>query len=135
MRIFFDNNLSPYLAHAMRELSKAERDVDEVIHLTDRFARNTPDVEWIGALEGAWVVMSIDRFTKNHDAERAALRRAGHTVFVLDRQWSEHRFWLKAERLVRWWPQILVQASLVSAGGFRVPWHHGGKSKFAQIRL
>lgn len=135
MNIVFDNNLSPHIAHAVRELSKIEKDVQSVIHLRDRFSPSSPDIEWIRALGENWVIVSLDRFTKSQDAERVALRQAGHTVFVLDRQWSEQRFWLQAERLVRWWPQILAQARLVSNGGFRVPWHHGTKSKFAQIRL
>ena len=137
MKVFFDNNLSPSIAHAMRELSKVEPDVDAVIHLRDRFRPATPDIEWIGALanDGPWVIVSIDRFTKNHDAERAALRNAGHTVFVMDRQWADQKFWLQAERLVKWWPQVLAQARLVSASAFRMPWHHGTKSKFSVIRL
>lgn len=137
MRIVFDNNLSPHIAHAAGALSRREADIEEVIHLRDRFQPNTPDVEWISKLaeNGRWAIVSSDRFTKNNDAEREALRRAGHTVFVLERQWSEQTFWLQAERLVRWWPQILAQARLVSDGAFRVPWHHSSKSKFAVIRL
>jgi hypothetical protein len=137
LKILFDNNLSPNIAHAMRELSRAELDVQDVIHLRDRFLPRTPDMEWIGALvaDGPWVVISIDRFTKQNGAERAALRSAGHTVFVMDSQWAEHRYWLQAERLVRWWPQVLAQARLVSASAFRVPWHHNSKSKFTVIRL
>lgn len=106
-----------------------------MIHLRDRFAANTPDVEWLGALSGPWVVVSIDRFTKNNAAERAAIRMAGHTVFVLHRQWSEQGFWLQAERIVKWWPQILQQSRLVAADAFSVPWHHRRSSKFEQIRL
>jgi hypothetical protein len=137
LKIFFDNNLSPNIAHAMRELSKSEVDVEEVIHLRDRFSRRADDIEWISALveDGPWIIISIDRFKKQNDAERAALRGAGHTVFVMDSQWAEHRYWLQAERLVRWWPQILAQARLVSASAFRVPWHHNSKSKFTVIRL
>lgn len=137
MKVFFDNNLSKHMAHAMRELSQFEAEQPTVIHLTDRFAPDTPDLVWIPDIskEGPWVVVSIDRFTKGHGAEREALRKAGHTVFVLDRQWSEHRFWLKAERLVTWWPLILEQARLVSAGAFRVPWKTTGRRRFEQIRL
>lgn len=137
MKIFFDNNLSPNIAHAMRELSKSEIDVEEVIHLRDRFSRQADDIDWITALgeDGPWIIMSIDRFKKQNDAERAALRSAGHTVFVMDSQWTEHRYWLQAERLVRWWPQILAQARLVGTSAFRVPWHHNSKSKFTVIRL
>lgn len=134
MKVIFDNNLSPHMAHAMRELSSVEPDVSEVIHLRDRFAPNTPDIEWITSLDGPWIIVSIDRFTKNNDAERAALRRAGHTVFVLDRQWSEKKFWLKAAQLVIWWPLILGQAR-IAEGGFRVPWKQSGQTKLQTLRL
>jgi hypothetical protein len=137
LKFFFDNNLSPHLPHGVRELSKNTPGVEAVIHLADRFARNALDVQWIGDLgtDGPWYIVSIDRFNKNHDAEREALRRAGHTVFVLDHQWSAQRYWLQAERLVRWWPQIVEQSSLVSGGAFRVPWHHSASAKFTAIRF
>lgn len=134
MKIFFDNNLSPHIAGAIRELSKTEPSVHEVIHLRDKLPANTPDIQWISGLQGKWVILSIDRFTKNNDAERLALRHAGHTIFVLDRQWSKQTFWHQAERLVRWWPQILGQA-LMAEGGFRVPWQHSSKTKFQTLRL
>ena len=137
MKFFFDNNLSRHLAHAMGELSKTAGDVQAVIHLRDRFEGDAPDVEWIAALaaDGPWCIVSIDRFTKNHDAEREALRRAGHTVFVLDRQWSRQTFWLQAERLVRWWPQVLASSRLIAGGALRVPWHHSASARFTQIKL
>jgi PIN like domain len=48
LKFFFDNNLSPYLAHGIRELSKVAPQVENVIHLTDRFARDAKD------LTGQW---------------------------------------------------------------------------------
>lgn len=137
MKFFFDNNLSPHLAHAIRELSKKEGSELEVIHLRDRFAPNAPDLQWIGALaaDGPWYIVSIDRFSKCHDAEREALRRAGHTVYILDHQWAAQAYWAQADRIVRWWPQILKFSPLVSQGAFRVPWHHSPKAKFAALRL
>lgn len=126
MNFFFDNNLSPHLAHGVRELSTITPGVDKVIHLSGRFARNAKDLDWIPALEedGPWYIVSIDRFKKQHGAEREAIKRAGHTVFVLDQQWSKHGFWLQTERFVRWWPQIVDYAARVSGGAVRVPWKH-----------
>lgn len=113
----------------MRELSKDEPGVEDVIHLRDRFTANATDVEWITELagDGPWYIISIDRFKKHHDAEREALRRAGHTVFVLDAQWSRHTYWLQCERLVRWWPTLVQSATLMTGGAFRVPWHYMAK--------
>ncbi|WP_426112410.1 hypothetical protein [Massilia sp. PWRC2] len=72
----------------MRELSKVFPDIDPVIHLSERFARDAPDVEWIGELagNGPWCVISIDKFKKQRGAEREAINNAGLTVFVLDPQ-------------------------------------------------
>jgi hypothetical protein len=36
LKVFFDNNLSPHLAHALNVLLDPEG--DQVIHLTDRYA-------------------------------------------------------------------------------------------------
>lgn len=132
MKFFFDNNLSPHLAHGIKALSAATPGVDAVIHLSDRFPRDAPDVEWIGTLanDGPWYIVSIDRFKKQHGAEREAIRRAGHTVFVLDSQWSKHGFWLQTERFVRWWPQIVAYARLVSGGAYGVQWKHSPHAKF-----
>ena len=70
-------------------MCRTENGVDEVIHLSDRFPRSTPDLEWIPALGQDWYIVSIDKFAKSRGQEREALRRAGHTVYVLDPQWSK----------------------------------------------
>lgn len=135
MNFFFDNNLSPHLARGIRELSKVFPDIDQVIHLSERFARDAPDVEWIGELAGTgpWYVISIDKFKKQRGAERDAINNAGLTVFVLDPQWSTHGFWLQSERPVKWWPHIVTDARLVSGGGYRIPWQHWVGAKFQAI--
>ncbi len=92
MTFLFDANLPPDLAHAIRELCAGELSVEGVFHLTDRFKGNTPDLEWIPALGQGWYIVSIDKFAKSRGQEREALRRAGHTVYVMDPQWSKHAF-------------------------------------------
>ena len=134
MKFFFDNNLPPGLAHGIAGLSEAHANVESVIHLTDRFKGPVQDLEWIAALANdpgsPWYIVSIDKFRKNRGAEREALRRAGHTVYVLDAHWSAQRYWLKCAQLVLWWPQILQHANLSRGGVYRVPWRHSSKSKF-----
>lgn len=135
MKFFFDANLPPYLAYAVRELSVPDR--LHVIHKHDRFAHGTKDIDWINALsgEGAWIVISQDRFTKN-PLEREALRRQGFTVFMLKKQWAEQRYWDKAARLIRWWPRIVEQAELITGGAaFFVPFKFTGKGKFETEKL
>lgn len=135
MKFFFDNNLSPHLAHAIRELSKLTPSVENVIHLSDRFPRDAKDLRWIVELgqDEQWYIISIDRFKKQHGAEREAIRRAGHTVFVLDAQWSMQGFWAQSERLVKRWPQVVAYAELVTGGAYRVPWRHAPSTKFQAL--
>ena len=78
MKSLFDNNLPPSLARGIGELSKFDPGVEQVSSLKDKFAANTPDLEWLGALaaKGCWIVVSIDRFKKS-TAEREMLRRQG----------------------------------------------------------
>ena len=70
---------------------------------------------------------------KQHGAEREAMRRAGHTVFVLDAQWSRHGFWIQAERFVKWWPQVVAYSAMVSGGAYRIPWQHSPSTKLTAI--
>ena len=134
MNFLFDNNLPPSLARGISELSKFDPVVEQVIPLRAKFAVNTPDLEWLGALakEGGWIVVSIDRF-KKATAEREMLRRQGLTVFVLDPQWSKP-YWQQAAQLVLWWPKIIEVAKLTSKTALRVPWRFTNKSTFEQIR-
>ena len=82
MKFLLDNNLPPLLARALHELSAPEGHT--VIHLIEKFPRDTADIEWISVLkeEGGWAVVSQDQFSKSdlekHQSERlmggAALR-------------------------------------------------------------
>jgi hypothetical protein len=137
VKFFFDNNMSPHLARAVRELCKVEADVNEVLHLRDRFPPNIKDEEWIAALakEGGWVIISQDGLRKN-DLERAALRNCGLVVFALQRQWAQKAHWDKAQNLVRWWPAIMAQSKRFKGGAaLGVPWKFSGAGQFTQIKL
>lgn len=136
MKFFFDNNLPPQLAHGVAALSKNDLRIESVIHLSDRFDRAAKDLVWLSALEaegGPWYVISIDKFKKDHRAEREAIRRCGHTIYVLDPQWSVQAFWAKAAKLILWWPVIVQHASLTSGGVHRVPWRHTSQSRFQSM--
>jgi hypothetical protein len=76
LKVILDNNLSPYLARALRTLLEPEG--DQVIHLTERFAADTEDRVRIEALgsESGWVVISGDRRIKRNPIEREAWRRS-----------------------------------------------------------
>jgi hypothetical protein len=59
VRFFFDNNISPKIAHALNCLVQPQH---EVVHLRDRFDPATPDKAWMTKLanEMDWVIISAD---------------------------------------------------------------------------
>jgi hypothetical protein len=91
LKVFLDNNLSPYLALALNTLLEPEG--DQVIHLRDRFPPDTGDRVWIEALsaEGGWVAISADRRIHRNCLEREAWRRSRLVVFFLSPQWRQLR--------------------------------------------
>lgn len=126
MKVFVDNNLSPYLAHALNALLEPEG--DQVVHLTDRFAPDTDDRTWIGELgnEGGWVVLSADRRIYRNKLEREAWRRSRLVVFFLTPQWRRARNTEIAWRLLRWWPRIAEQVQIVAPpAAFELPLAYG----------
>ena len=48
MNFFFDNTVAPAYARALHELNK--RDRHTVVHLKDKFRRNTDDAVWLREL-------------------------------------------------------------------------------------
>ncbi|MEA2831443.1 MAG: hypothetical protein QOF22_2191 [Bradyrhizobium sp.] len=114
MRFFFDNNLPIRLARALRVLAPEH----EIIHLTDKFAANTPDTEWMRGLADAldWVIISGDiRIGKNvHEVQ--AWRAAGHTIFFLKAGWITQPFWTQAWKFVKCFPGIVTVAEEASSG-------------------
>lgn len=120
--MFFDNNLSPYLARGLSEILTPEG--VSVVHLRDMFDPSISDVQWIESLseEGDWVVISGDmRITKNK-LEKAAWKRAGLTGFFLAKAWMHQDPIEQAWRLLKHWPTIQKQVNLVQPGAsFTLP--------------
>ena len=126
MNVFLDNNLSPHLAHGLNALLEPEG--DHVVHLSDKFPRNTADQVWIEALadEGRWVVVSADRRIDRNPLEREAWRRSRLVVFFLAPQWRRSSSIEIAWRLLRSWPRIREAAAMFRApAAFEVPFSSG----------
>jgi hypothetical protein len=136
LNFIIDHNLPPQWAKALKELSKNQFDqkVGQIIALRERFAINTPDIQWLQELgqEGDWAVISSDFFRKSK-SERELIRQHGLSVFVLVKSWHDHSFWPRSAQLLHWWPKIVDQANSVSQTAVEVPWRVAGK--FTQIRL
>ena len=116
MKFFFDNNLSPYHAKAIAILSSTEG--HDVLHLRDKFDQAVPDIVWLEGLaaEGGWIIISGDFRISRNPLERRAWKEAQLLTFFLAKAWRHQKFWDQAWRLVRWWPFIVQQATLVRPG-------------------
>jgi hypothetical protein len=107
VKVFFDNCTSPVLADTLNGFIKHLE--HEAVHLRDRFAPDTPDVEWITTLgedSETWIVITGDDRIRKNKAERAAYRQAGLRGFVLARAYHTTGHNITASVLVRRWPDI-----------------------------
>lgn len=112
------------MAEAISVLARAQQ--VEVVHLTTKFAPDTPDIDWISALrqEGDWIIVSGDTRIIRSPPEREAWHESGLTAFFFDDHWANRRFWAQAEELVRWFPIIIATARTCARGsGFRLPFN------------
>ncbi len=118
MKFFFDNCISPHLAKGFAAMSESQSHT--IAHLRTKFDAETIDVDWIRELgrEGDWVIVSGDARITRNPAEREAWRQSGLTAFFFLPPFQTDSFWVQAAALVKWWPEISLQAK-------RAPKHHG----------
>ena len=122
MKVFLDNNLSPFLAHSLNELLEPEG--DQISHLTDHFQPQIDDLAWMRGLaeEGGWVVISADRRIYRNRLQREAWRRSRLIAFFLAPQFAKARNIEIAWRLLRWWPRIREQVAIMTPpAAFELP--------------
>jgi predicted nuclease of predicted toxin-antitoxin system len=106
MKCLFDNNLPSKLSKALCVLEGD--DGLPVIHLSDKFPPNTPDVEWmrILAAEGDWFVVTRDNQIKKRPHERMAWKESNLPIVFLSKTWMNFNFWEISWRLVKCWQNI-----------------------------
>lgn len=122
MRFFFDNCVSVKFVRALSILAQIQE--YELVHLTERFAPDTSDEEWIRRLanDRDWVIISGDPRISRGRAQRRAWQESGLTAFFFADGWASRGFWKQAESLVHWWPQIVLRAREATAGtGYLIP--------------
>lgn len=125
MRLLVDNNLAPRLARAVDILFIEH----EIVALRDKFAADTPDVEWVGSLdrEGGWAVLTKDLRLRTRPRERAALDRSRIVFFFLAGSWRTFSVEETAARLIRLIPKMALQTDLVDRGRFELPINSGSR--------
>lgn len=115
MRFFVDTNIALRLARGFNEFVKGEH---EVVHLRERFAPNTKDIEWMQALaaESNWVILSGDVAIGRNPHEITAWKQAGHTIFFLKPGWTNIPFWQQVQKLAKCFPEIVELAQRAKPG-------------------
>jgi hypothetical protein len=100
-----------------------------IVALCDKFAANTPDVEWIQALdrERGWAVLTMDLRIRTRPHERAALDNSAIVYFFLAGAWRRCAVEEKAWRLIRLIPKMAQQTDIAERGRFELPIRPGSK--------
>ena len=120
-KFFFDNTTSYRLVNGLKAFG------EDVVHLRDRFAQNTPDEEWIPVVGGEHLfVVTHDKRLRRNPAQRKALLDAGLGVFLLASSVSGHCEVITM--VVDRWPEI-KQAASREARPFVLQVPHRGKIK------
>jgi hypothetical protein len=122
MKFFLDNNISPRICRALRELE--DREENEVVHLRDRFNANTTDEAWMRQLgaEGEWVIVTCDTSISKNPHEVKAWLESGLVVFFLKSGWLNLAYWDFAWQLIKKWPLMKKKVSKAARGkGYIVP--------------
>lgn len=122
MKFFLDNCISPRFARALKILAEVQQ--YEITHLAEKFDRSEKDENWLKVLgiEGGWVIVSADPRISRGKAEQKAWRESGLTAFFFGHGWANMGYWKQAEAIVRWWPQIVLEATRAEPGtGYMIP--------------
>jgi hypothetical protein len=121
VKVFFDNNLSPRLARALKAFFDQQH---EITHLREKFDPRIGDKEMIERLsdEGAWVFVSGDRRITKNAAEREAFRGSKLIGIFLSSGLNKAPEIKKLERILAIWHAIERLVPLVEPGAmFEIP--------------
>jgi len=106
MNFFFDNNLSPNLAKAMNLLEQR----GEVLHLTEKFAPNTKDEDWLKYVgENRLILITRDKRIRRHAAELRAFKIFKVRAFILGGK--NPTIWQIIKQIINNWLKIKDLAS------------------------
>jgi PIN like domain len=121
VKVFFDHNMSPALARALRELFK---ETHEIAYLAEKFERSAKDLEWIPSLsrEGRWVVISGDRRITKNRSEYLAFRNSRLVGMFLSKGLNKAPVIKQMERILAMWQNIEKLSQTVEGGAlFELP--------------
>ena len=113
MKIFFDENFSPYLAAGLARFQDGRKDENiEVLHVVDKFGKGAADEVWIreiAQMHGAVVTQDFDIRRTKSLRELCAAFKLGMFFFRPPKKTS-YRYWEWIRWVVRQWCDMTNRA-------------------------
>lgn len=108
IKLFIDENMSPYLAHGLYHLEKGNGNEIEVLSLKEAFGTGAQDEDWIpkvGAMGGIVITQDYNIFKKKQ--QRELYEKAGVGLFFIKPPSSTgYKYWEMVQQIVNRWPEI-----------------------------
>jgi hypothetical protein len=122
MKVIIDENISPRIIRAIRELNKDP--LISVLSVREGYGAGTSDPDWMFRFkdEGGAAMISGDENILKKSINLAAYIESGLISIWPPSQWSNLKFWGQAALLVRWWPTICERLKTSENGDrYRIP--------------
>jgi PIN like domain len=122
MKIIIDENISPSIIKALRELNKDP--LVSILSVREGYGAGIEDPDWMFRFkdEGGAAMISGDENILKKTVNLAAYIESGLISVWPPSKWSDLKFWGQAALLVRWWPTICERVKTSTSGDrFRIP--------------
>lgn len=108
IKLFIDENMSPYLAHGLHHLEKGNGSEIEVLSLKEVFGAGAQDEDWIpkvGEMGGIVITQDYNIFRKKQQRELYEKSGVG-LFFIKPPSNTGYRYWEMVQQIVNRWPEI-----------------------------
>lgn len=125
MTFFFDNNIAPAIAEALRALR------EPAVHICDcakqGISRSDADVDWMPKVAKlGWFAVTVDNNIQRRREEKSVRHACGLSVVYLPGTFGRKlHFFQQAVFVIRAWENIVAETKMARAGQcYRVTEHH-----------
>ena len=108
MKIYFDENISPFLAKGLELLEKPNNQGFEIYSIKEEFGQGIPDEEWIpkvGAENG--IVITQDIHIQRTRVQRELYQKHGLGIFFIHSPGkNQYKYWEMVKYIIAKWEDI-----------------------------
>lgn len=122
MKVIIDENISPKIIRALRELNKDPSISIESVR--EGYGSGILDPDWMFRFkeDGGAAMVSGDENILRKSVNLTAYIESGLISVWPPSKWSDLKFWGQAALLVRWWPAICNRIKSAESGDrYRIP--------------